>query len=82
MATYTYLPSVRQGLIGAVATKPNNSSRIAMDVQVEVSGGGGFTTKQVPILLFGPGDVTGFDARQVIRTDPPPLTGFPLDVHA
>ena len=27
----------------------------------------------IDVLLFGPGDVTGFDARQVIRTDPPRL---------
>lgn len=73
MATYTYLPWVREGLISAV-TGPASDGRIELTVQADISGGSGATTQPVRILLFGPGDVTGFDARQVIRTDPPALT--------
>src|SRR6266540_2912451 len=84
MATYTYLPWVRQGLIGAVGAGTVSDGRLGLAVKVKVSGGGGGTTQPVDVLLFGPGDVTGFDVRQVIRTDPPNFTSdfepnyFPL----
>ncbi len=78
MATYTYLPWVRQGLIGAVAAGTVNAGRIEIKVHANVPGETvEMAEKNVSVLLFGPGDVTGFDARQVIRTDPPHLTsGF------
>src|SRR5438045_1579996 len=96
-ASYTYLPWVRQGLIGAVAGTANQSrsganaagtviaGRIELTVHAAVQGETPtMADKKASVLLFGPGDVTGFDARQVIRTDPPHLTSdfepnyFPL----
>jgi hypothetical protein len=95
MATYTYLPWVRQGLIGAVAGKPLppgavtagavKEGRIELQVHANVAGKTvAMAAQTVGVLLFGARDVTGFDARQVIRTDPPHLTSdfepnyFPL----
>lgn len=73
MAAYTYLPWVRQGLIGAAAAGTVVDGRLQLPVSVTVSGGVGATSRPIGVQLFGPGDVTGFDPRQVIRTDPPNL---------
>src|SRR5947199_2225785 len=84
MTTYTYLPWVRRGLIGVAMASSLQSGRIKLAVKADISGGSGASTEPVNILLFGPGDVTGFDTRQIIRTDPPHLTSdfepnyFPL----
>jgi hypothetical protein len=83
MAAYTYLPWVRQGLIGAAGAGTVAAGRLGLKAQVTISGGGG-GTPAVDVLLFGPGDVTGFDTRQVIRIEPAALTAdvepnyFPL----
>lgn len=71
MESYTYLPWVRQGLISAIGAGAVKDGRLELAVKATVSGGGGGTSKPVSVLLFGPGDVNGFDTRQVIRTDPP-----------
>jgi hypothetical protein len=70
MADYTFLPWLRQGLIGAVGAGTVTAGRVTLSVDVQVSGGAG-GTRSMGVLMFGPGDVTGFDTRQVIRTDPP-----------
>src|SRR5262249_23652656 len=80
----TYLPWIRQGLIGAVGAGTVSDGRLQLAVQLRLSGGVGATTQPVNVQLFGPQDVTGFDVRQVIRTDPPNLSSdfepnyFPL----
>ena len=77
MAAYTYLPWIREGLIGAVTAGTVTNGRLALTVQASVSGGAGATADPIDILLFGPGDATGFDARQVIGIEPrPPATDF------
>src|SRR6266511_2172426 len=83
MTAYTYLPWARQGLIGAASAGSITSGRLNLKAEITVSGGDG-GTRAVDVLLFGPGDVTGFDIRQVIRVDPPAFTAdaepnyFPL----
>lgn len=78
---YTFLPWVRQGAVSTITTEDSLNgdldSRAWIDVKVFLNG----NTNQdnppdatVTARLYGPGDVTGFDARQVIRTDPLHLT--------
>lgn len=78
---YTFLPWVRQGLASAIVQvdplDENLPSRVK-DIQIQVTAKAGATAASAPpptaLRLFGPGDVTGIDPRQIINTDPKPLT--------
>jgi len=76
MASYSYIPYVRKGLISRVDAMAAAGPRAEVSVQavVQVAGGALVTTDAVRIPLFGPGDCTGLDAKRIIRTDPPALT--------
>ena len=76
-ARYQFLPWVRAGAATAYANadtlrpvlertdgKPLTDLPVALRVNT--------TPVDVPLRLYGPGDVTGIDPRVVIRTDPPP----------
>lgn len=77
-AISTYLPWLQPELVRTAASAPATDGRLALGVRVEISVDASekvaATSDAVQILLSGPGDVNGVDARQVIRTDPPPLT--------
>jgi hypothetical protein len=74
MSTHTFLPYVRQGVAAALheaesrapGTSANPSIAAVLNTGRSVS---------VPLRLYRPGDVTGFDARVVVRTSPPHLAG-------
>ncbi len=74
-SSYRYLPWVRQGIAGAIETAdtrdPTMASRVKLDAAVHLNQGDPVT---MTVRLYGPGDVTGFDAREVVRTDPVHLT--------
>jgi len=74
--TYSYLPWVRQGLVGVMPEQlPPGSSplRLGLTVKVRLNEDEAHDV-QTAVRLYGPGDVTGFDAREVIRTEPVHLT--------
>ena len=80
MADYTFLPWARRGL---AATLPPRSQepyealkrRAELNVTASVTVGSGEKTAKVPNLhLYGPGDITGFDTRVIVRVEPPPGT--------
>jgi hypothetical protein len=62
-----YLPWVRAGA-GNLLTGAWGPTRAAVTITAAVNGGPAPAT--IEATLYGPGDVTGIDARQVIRTDP------------
>jgi hypothetical protein len=70
--TVTLLPWVRQGVTaGALPVETLGDtlkSRASLDVGLRVNA----DTVGVKARLYGPGDVTGIDARQIVRTDPRP----------
>ena len=68
MTARRYLPWVRAGAASLV-TGGWGPARATVPVSAAVNGGA--ATATVTATLYGPGDVTGIDARQVIRTDPP-----------
>jgi hypothetical protein len=63
-----YLPWVRTGAASLI-TGGWGPARATVPVSAAVNGGTAPAT--VMATLYGPGDVTGIDARQVIRQDPP-----------
>jgi hypothetical protein len=77
-SSYTFLSWVRQGAVSAIKTvdrlDPPLDSRVQMDVAVRLNGSN-TDDAAVKARLYGPGDVTGFVARQVlIPTTPQHLT--------
>ncbi|HZC98815.1 MAG TPA: hypothetical protein VFA46_01040, partial [Actinomycetes bacterium] len=78
LAAYTFLPWVQRGLARAipVADEPGAglTGRVTLPVTLRVEGAG---EVRMDVRLYGPGDVTGLDPRQVVRTDPRPgVTSF------
>jgi hypothetical protein len=75
--SFTFLPWVRQGMISSVQTVDTLDSTLDSHIEVHVYvhlNNSATPNATKAIRLLGPGDVTGFDARQVIRTDPVHLT--------
>jgi hypothetical protein len=79
-ARYQFLPWVRAGAANAyrnadalkpVLSLPDGKPLTAFPVGLKLNDR---TPVDVPLRLYGPGDVTGLDPRVVIRTDPPPNT--------
>jgi hypothetical protein len=78
LASYTFLPYARSG-IAATLTTPFSfaaPARATVNVTVPiVADAGTVVAGPVAVTVRGPGDVTGIDAAQVIRT-------WPMDGHA
>lgn len=75
---YRFVSWSRHGLAAAVPSDPSGTvnGHAVLPVSLGVLRGDESTTTPVAVKLrlHGPGDVVGIDPRQVIRTDPPPLT--------
>jgi hypothetical protein len=65
-AVYSIVSWVRRGLASLVTGQPA-TNYAALPVSIAINGTG---VNAPPIRLLGPGDITGLDARAVIRTDP------------
>src|SRR6185295_295817 len=70
-ANYVFLPWVRQGAAAGIQT-PDSLSKdqagvVSIPVNLQVNHGNDIDRR---VRLFGPGDVTGIDPLQVIRTEP------------
>jgi hypothetical protein len=79
IATYSFLPWLRQGVVNTIASADGDSSvklRASIDVSLQLSGtpvGGGAPLVQPvsqTIQLYGPGDIVGIDPRAIVRTEP------------
>jgi hypothetical protein len=69
IATYSFLPYLRQGLANSL--KSTGGARGTFSVKLDVHG----NEKSAPIdekniEIYGPGDVIGLEARSVVKTDP------------
>ncbi len=70
-ANYVFLPWVRQGAASGIQTpdmSANQAGVVAVSVKLAVNNTPPEIERQV--RLYGPGDVTGIDRLQVIRTEP------------
>jgi len=70
-ATYRFYSWLRQGLLaglsGPGASPPATAGRLSLPVRLKVNDR---APLDVNAQLYGPGDITGLDAREVIRTEP------------
>jgi hypothetical protein len=72
--TFTLLPWVRSGVSAAQLAPDTLTAGLPARARLAIELGLGSDTVSVPAQLLGPGDVTGIDQHQVVRTDPRPLT--------
>lgn len=74
-ATYVFLPWVRQGAAAGIQTadnpdnKPDADPKGVVTVTASLRVNGADSIERT-VRLYGPGDVTGIDPQQVIRTEP------------
>ncbi|HTM25365.1 MAG TPA: hypothetical protein VL225_09240 [Vicinamibacterales bacterium] len=78
LATYTFLPWVRQGLSNSITqdeTAANAALRASIDVHLTLRADG--IAAAVPdtpvdrsVALYGPGDVLGIERRAIVKTEP------------
>ena len=78
IATYTFLPWLRQGIannITATDGDPSVALRADINVSLKVSGNGlnGSTLEETisqDVQLYGPGDIVGIDSTAIIKNEP------------
>jgi len=71
-ASYRFFSWLRQGLLAGLsnqagASPPLTSGHLVLPIRLRVNSA---APVDVNIQLYGPGDITGIDAREVIRTEP------------
>lgn len=72
LATYTFLPWLRRGIGNRIETPAGAGASRAL-LQVTVTAASDQASTELPavsVQLVGPGDITGLQANQVIRTEP------------
>jgi hypothetical protein len=80
LATYSFLPWLRQGLSTRIAGA--SGARATLSIELELVGektGGGEQVAPAgrTVALYGPGDVIGIEGRAIVRTEPLPwITNF------
>ncbi len=73
VATVGFLSWVRQGLAASIGGGALEiaDGHVSLPITLRVNG---TALSTVPVQLFGPGDVIGIDAREIVRTDPQHLS--------
>ena len=70
-ATYRFYSWLRQGLLAGLSgpggSSPATAGRLALPIRLRVNDRAPI---DVNVQLYGPGDITGLDAREIIRTEP------------
>ncbi len=70
-ATYRFYSWLRQGLLAGLSgpgtSSPPTAGRLALPIRLRVNDRAPI---DVNVQLYGPGDITGLDAREIIRTEP------------
>lgn len=73
IATYSFLPWVRQGLANQIQAGATNV-RATVKVKLDLVGTGIDADKHAPVerdvSIYGPGDIVGIDAKAIVRTEP------------
>src|SRR5262245_44857164 len=70
-ANYIFLPWVRQGAASSIQVPDRSANQpgvVTVSVQLHINDDP--TPVKQDVRLYGPGDVTGIDQQQVIRTEP------------
>ncbi|MDH3710501.1 MAG: hypothetical protein OER04_11465 [Cyclobacteriaceae bacterium] len=81
LATYTFIPWVRQGLANQITGSSGSRATIPIDLTIEGTNLGGDVITLPPlhkdIEIYGPGDLIGLDSKAIIKVEPEPnITNF------
>lgn len=71
VAIYSFIASMRHGFGSLLANKPAIDGRGTIQLSIGVNNCGSNAVVSLEKPTYGPGDVTGFDTRLIVRTDPP-----------
>ncbi len=63
---YSFLPWVRRGISNNITSNPSGRSRAGLSVKLTFNG----TDVSKTVLLIGPGDITGINSNEIVRTEP------------
>ncbi len=74
IATYTFLPWLREGIANQINGQEGSRATIPIDLLVKgkkTDGSGDQTaTVSKEIQIYGPGDITGIDGKAIIKVEP------------
>ena len=74
LATYTFLPWLRQGIANQISGTTGSRATIPIDLTLEGKGVGDNPTKSglisKSIQIYGPGDVIGIDPKSIVKVEP------------
>ncbi|MCB0705591.1 MAG: hypothetical protein KDC34_09795 [Saprospiraceae bacterium] len=75
LATYTFLPWLRQGIVNELNTPGAGETRATVDVNLDIQAdlvAGGTSNSQISqqIQIYGPGDIIGIDKKAIIKEEP------------
>ncbi len=75
IATYTFLPWLRQGIANQLNAPAGNAIRATIDLDLKltaqlVEGGTDERTINQQIAVYGPGDVVGIDKKAIVKVEP------------
>ncbi|MFZ1789187.1 MAG: hypothetical protein WAT92_12770 [Saprospiraceae bacterium] len=74
LATYTFLPWLRQGIANQINNQTGNRATIPVELVVHGDKVGGGNESRPPIKkevqIYGPGDVVGIDQKAIVKVEP------------
>jgi hypothetical protein len=73
LATYSFLPWLRQGLATQIAGASGARATIKVELELvgeKTDGGETIDAAERTIALYGPGDIVGVEGRAIVRTEP------------
>ncbi|MBP6237494.1 MAG: hypothetical protein KA536_15200 [Saprospiraceae bacterium] len=74
LATYTFLPWLRQGIANQISNQTGNRATIPVELVVHGDKVGGGNESRPPIKkevqIYGPGDVVGIDPKAIVKVEP------------
>lgn len=71
--TFSFLPWLRQGLANEISGQVGHRATVTVDLDIwgtALDGGNITQTVSRDVQIYGPGDVVGFDKKNIIRTEP------------
>ncbi len=74
LATYTFLPWLRQGIANQISNQIGNRATIPIELTVQGDKVGGGNESRPPIQkdvqIYGPGDIVGIDNKAIVKVEP------------
>ena len=75
LATYTFLPWLRQGISNKIVSDPTSKARATVQVKLKIKGRAlsGSDPESIvsrKIELYGPGDIIGIDKNAIVKNEP------------